>query len=59
MTPEEMVDELTYRSYAYNRALSPWVTPEQWALVFGERTWEMEMKYADQHAVRLAGVGRA
>ena len=34
-TPQDIVDSLIYRSYAHNRDISPDVTPERWARVFG------------------------
>lgn len=38
MTVNEVVDELTYRSYAYQRFLSPETPAEDWARIFGDRT---------------------
>lgn len=40
-----IVDELTYRCYAYNRRVSPDVTPERWALLFGAATAAMEARF--------------
>ena len=34
MKPTELVDELTYSSYRYNRQRSPGVTPKQWETIF-------------------------
>lgn len=31
MTPEQIVDELTYISYVHNRLAAEHITPEQWA----------------------------
>lgn len=31
---DEIIDELTYRSYAHNRRMFPQTTPEQWAVIF-------------------------
>ena len=33
-TCKGIVSELTYRSYAHNRMISPEITPERWAKVF-------------------------
>ena len=35
MTPEDIIDHLTYSNYAFNRDISPNITPEQWAKLFG------------------------
>jgi len=40
----DVIDELTYRSYRFNRDSSPDVTPEKWGLVFGNVP-EMEARY--------------
>ena len=46
MTPEDIIDHLTYSNYAFNRDISPNVTPEQWAKLFGvEQTKAMEHHY--------------
>jgi hypothetical protein len=39
------VDELTYRSYSYNRSRSPHVTPEQWRKCCPSFTEAMERRY--------------
>lgn len=33
-TPVELLDELTYASYAHNRSHSPDVTPSQWGKIY-------------------------
>ena len=46
-TPADIVDYLTYSSYAHNRRISPEVTPERWARIFGaEAVARMEPIYA-------------
>ena len=45
MNHSEIVDELTYRSYAHNRQLSPDVAPERWMAVFGEGAAQMEERF--------------
>ena len=47
MTPIDIVDELTYRSYAHNRRLSPDVSPERWMAVFGEDAAQMEERFTN------------
>lgn len=42
---EELIDDLTYFNYAHNRNLSPHITPESWAKVYGQRTPAMEERY--------------
>lgn len=48
ITPRQIVDYLTYSSYAHNRQLSPHVTPEEWRGVYGERTAALEERYQDE-----------
>lgn len=56
-TPREIVDELTYRNYAYNREKAPAITPEQWAKVYGDTT-TLETRYQEEgypaHMVEVA-----
>lgn len=33
-SPQALLDELTYASYAHNRINSPQVTPSQWAKIY-------------------------
>lgn len=47
MTPQAVVDELTYRNYRYNRQLRPDITPVDWARVYGETT-TMEERYQEE-----------
>ncbi len=45
-TPAELVDYLTYSSYAHNRDASPSTTPERWARIYGAAAVErMEPVY--------------
>ncbi len=46
--PREVVDYLTYCSYRHNRKLSPTITPEQWAKIFGPRTQAMEERFQQE-----------
>jgi hypothetical protein len=49
VTPLDILDELTYRSYAANRSCAPAITPESWKKVYGPCVDEMEARYqADQ-----------
>lgn len=50
MTASQLVDELTYRNYAWNRKRSPAVTPDQWATVYGSSTAEMERRFQREEA---------
>jgi hypothetical protein len=41
MTPAQLVDELTYRHYVWQRVTCPRITPGQWAVVFDDAAkWE-------------------
>lgn len=44
VTAEELIDELTYSCYRFNREESPNVTPEQWAAIF-RNVRAMEARY--------------
>ncbi len=51
LTSGSIVDELTYRSYAANRQLSPEITPERWTAVYPnalslEERYQQETKTA-------------
>jgi hypothetical protein len=41
----EIVQDLIYLSYFHNRKLSPDVTPEQWAGIFGPRVKDLENRF--------------
>ncbi len=45
MKPEKIVNHLIYCSYHHNRKISPHVTPERWAKVYGPNTMVMEAKF--------------
>lgn len=45
--PEEIVDHLIYMSYRHNRKLTPEITPDQWALLFGQ-TAAMEARFQQE-----------
>lgn len=49
MSVATILDELTYRSYAYNRDIAPDIAPERWARLFAdaealERRYQSERK---------------
>ena len=45
MTPQQIIDHLTYTNYAYNRRRSPDILPEQWEKILGPSVWEMEEEF--------------
>jgi hypothetical protein len=49
-TPDDIVSDLTFLNYAYNRDRSPEITPERWAKVYGPNTETMEMRYQREKA---------
>jgi hypothetical protein len=59
-TPEEIADEIAYRSYSYNRRRCPEDKPESYRCVFGgaveafERRYQRELGDLDQMQQRLA-----
>lgn len=40
-----IIDELTYRSYRWNRQLTPDVKAERWELIFGPQAIDMEARF--------------
>jgi len=42
-TPQQLIDDLTYANYKYNRQVSPHVTG--WETIFGTKTPIMEARY--------------
>lgn len=45
LTPAEIVDNLTYSSYKFNRLRRPDIPAEKWEKVFGESTTKLEEKF--------------
>jgi len=46
--PQAVVDELTYRNYAYNRGIAPEITALEWVRVYGPAALEMEKRYQEE-----------
>ena len=46
--PEEVVSDLTYNSYAFNRSESPEVSVADWTAIFGPTTHAMEQRYQSE-----------
>jgi hypothetical protein len=44
-------DELTYMNYAHNRRISPHVSAERWAKVYGPSSSDMEARYQVERVV--------
>ena len=44
-TPEEFLDELSYRSYVSQRRQSPHRAPAEWRVIFGDRVERFEVRY--------------
>lgn len=51
----DIVSELTYRSYAHNRRITPAVSAERWELVFGPNAKQMEQRFQDERKQKLYG----
>jgi hypothetical protein len=45
MTPREIVDYLTYQSYAHNRLIAPHISVQRWEKVWGPGVWELEAQF--------------
>jgi len=46
--PQAVVDELTYRNYAYNRSIAPEITALEWVCVYGPIVLMMEKRYQEE-----------
>jgi hypothetical protein len=42
---QEIIADLTYKSYAANRGYSPSISPERWAAIYGQEVYDMEARY--------------
>lgn len=54
MTPSEIVSDLTYSCYAFNRRNSPSITPERWARIFGPNAAALEARFQKELAAQEA-----
>ncbi len=43
--PEDMISDLTYNNYAFNRDEAPHITPKAWEDIYGPTTMAMEQRY--------------
>lgn len=48
ISPEAAVDELTYRSYAYNRDRSPEIPADRWRRVYADWAAAFELRYQQE-----------
>ena len=48
---QDVLDHLTYTSYAHNRRLCPDTPPERWEKVYGPSVWEMEEQFQREAAL--------
>jgi hypothetical protein len=51
MTAGQIVDELIYQNYKYNRIRSPEILPSQWAKIYGQATFEMEQRFQQEEII--------
>lgn len=51
----EIVDELTYRNYKFNRDLSPDVEPARWKALYGKQSNALEARY--MHELEMFDAG--
>jgi len=50
----DLIDELTFQSYAYNRRFSPHLSVESWRRIFGSQTDLLEARFQLEEARRRA-----
>lgn len=43
-----MIDELIYRSYAYNRQRDPEIPVEDWTIIFGAVVYDYERRLQEE-----------
>jgi hypothetical protein len=60
MSPDQILDDLTYRQYRISRESSPDITPRSWGFVYGP-VWEaLEERYQrDLAAAAESGIRKA
>lgn len=54
LNPLEIIDRLTYISYATNRDAAPHITPNSWEKVYGPEVDSMEAQYQAEKAINQA-----
>ena len=42
-----IIDDLLYKSYAYNRQRFPDINPDKYVIIFGTNAYLMELKYQE------------
>jgi|GEM_PF-4377488 hypothetical protein len=48
-----VIDELVFRSYVHNRMMSPDISPERWALIYGPSVADMEERYLKTFILKM------
>ena len=48
-TLANVIDSLTYVNYRHNRRISPDISPERWAKIFGPGASAMEARYQQEN----------
>lgn len=59
MTPDQIIDELTYRQYCASRKDAPNLTPRSWGHVYGPSVLQMEERYQLEKAQAESAYVRA
>lgn len=54
MNAADLISDLTYRNYSFNRERAPHITPERWAKVYGPGAERMEARYQADLAITKA-----
>lgn len=56
MKPAQVISELTYSCYKFNRETFPETTSEQWAAIFGNKTDALEARFTAETTRRRMSV---
>lgn len=54
MSPDGIVDFLTYANYRHNRNIAPHITPAEWEKLYGPNTGVMEARYQSEISIEKA-----
>lgn len=57
MSPERIVDYLTYSNYRHNRNIAPHVTVTEWKKLYGPTTDAMEARYQADKFIEAVQAG--
>lgn len=55
VTYGDLVDDLTFQNYAFNRQRAPHISVARWERVFGRQVWDLERRLTEEGGVPVGG----